>query len=99
MAGLRVGRETRVGEAARSETSERTSRGEAGGAERVSRRHAPWVKEAILAGQRYHWRTKNRLAHNARNLGALATLLAQHALLFEELLFSFVVFQLLLHFE
>ena len=65
-----------MGEAARSETSERTSRGEAGGAERVSRRHAPWVKEAILAGQRYHWRTKNRLAHNARNIGALATLLA-----------------------
>ena len=32
---------------------------------------APWVRQAILAGHRYHVRHRSRLAHNAINLGAL----------------------------
>jgi fatty acid desaturase len=35
-------------------------------------RHAPWIQEAIRAGQRYHYRTKSPWLHNAINLGALA---------------------------
>ncbi len=33
-----------------------------------------WIREAILAGQRYHVRTKSPLLHNAINLGATTAL-------------------------
>jgi len=38
-------------------------------------RHAPWIKRAILAGQRYHYRTKKPWLHNAINLASLAAML------------------------
>jgi len=34
----------------------------------------PWVRRAILAGHRYHYRHKSPWAHNARNLGAFSFL-------------------------
>jgi fatty acid desaturase len=37
---------------------------------------APWVREAILAGQAFHVREQDPLAHNLKNLGALTTLIA-----------------------
>jgi fatty acid desaturase len=37
---------------------------------------ATWVRDAIRAGQRYHYRTKNPVAHNARNLGWMMALSA-----------------------
>ncbi len=41
----------------------------------------PWIREAILAGQRYHIRTKRPLVHDAINFGALALLGAGLALI------------------
>jgi fatty acid desaturase len=40
----------------------------------------PWIREAILAGQRYHIRTKRPLVHDALNLSVLAALFALLAL-------------------
>ena len=40
----------------------------------------PWVREAILAGQPFHIREQDPLAHNLKNLGALGLLLAILAL-------------------
>ncbi|MBW2464848.1 MAG: hypothetical protein JRH11_24575, partial [Deltaproteobacteria bacterium] len=36
----------------------------------------PWIREGILAGQRYHVRTKSPWLHNTINLSALTTLVA-----------------------
>jgi len=44
------------------------------GAEESALGRAPWIREAILAGQRRHIRTKNPWLHNAINLGALGLL-------------------------
>lgn len=44
------------------------------------RGRAPWVRAAILAGHRYHFRHKRPILHNAINLGALVSLLAGTAL-------------------
>lgn len=37
---------------------------------------APWIREAILVGQRYHVREQSAFAHNAKNLAAFALLVA-----------------------
>ncbi len=42
---------------------------------------APWVREAILAGQPFHIRTKSPLRHNTINLASLGALLASLALI------------------
>ena len=41
-----------------------------------TRTRAPWVRAAVLAGHRYHFRHKKPAVHNAINLGALAFLIA-----------------------
>lgn len=42
---------------------------------------APWVREAILAGQPFHIRTKSPLRHNAINLASLGALLGTLAVI------------------
>lgn len=45
------------------------------------KRRAPWVYDAVAAGQPYHHRTRNPWVHNAINLGATAALLTSVGLI------------------